>query len=480
LWDNKPPGIFFVYAGIVKLFGSVMWSVGLLDILLLLATSYFLFHFAQRYLGTPAAVVGTIASALWHCSANYVHAAQPEGFLLLLILAGYSLLRPQEEYRLLRSFAGGVLIGAAFWMKYTALAFLPFVAIAPYLEFAALDGPQRRVNLNISRRDFRVRTAALGAGGGGISAVILAYFWLSGAWAAFREAQFEVLLRYGTMGLDRSHLGLDALSEAYRQLGPWNEAVLAVALLIAWFRKELAGLIPVALATVSGLAAALLPGRFHPYYFEIVFPFLALCWGYVGIKSWEGFHCIREAMARRGWSVARGLSWLVLANLILALSIQEALNTWRDYRSLGAWRRDTRKSYAVYVPQHPLEKLADQLRVIDFLAFNSKTSDAVYVWGTAPLINFLGRRQSPSRFVSNLGLISAWGPERWREELVEELEAGPPRFMVVARHDAIPKVSGTWCDSEQLLREFPALATIVAHRYELAVNFQDFAVYLLK
>src|SRR5712691_3211454 len=56
LWDNKPPGIFWLFTLVVKVFGPVMSSVGLVDILWLLAISYFIFRFAGRYLGTAAAV----------------------------------------------------------------------------------------------------------------------------------------------------------------------------------------------------------------------------------------------------------------------------------------------------------------------------------------------------------------------------------------------------------------------------------------
>src|SRR5437773_10929315 len=31
VWDMKPPGIFWTYAVMVKLFGTVMWSVGVVD-----------------------------------------------------------------------------------------------------------------------------------------------------------------------------------------------------------------------------------------------------------------------------------------------------------------------------------------------------------------------------------------------------------------------------------------------------------------
>ncbi len=63
LWDNKPPGIFWIYALVVKVFGPVMWSVGLVDILWLLAISYFIFRFAEHYLGTAAAVIAVLVNA---------------------------------------------------------------------------------------------------------------------------------------------------------------------------------------------------------------------------------------------------------------------------------------------------------------------------------------------------------------------------------------------------------------------------------
>ena len=49
LWDNKPPGIFFLYAGISKLFGTALWGVALVDILWLLAISYCIFRFTARF-----------------------------------------------------------------------------------------------------------------------------------------------------------------------------------------------------------------------------------------------------------------------------------------------------------------------------------------------------------------------------------------------------------------------------------------------
>ena len=55
--ENKPPGILAFYALLGKLFGHVMWSVGLVDILWLLSISYCIFRFAERHLGAPAAAI---------------------------------------------------------------------------------------------------------------------------------------------------------------------------------------------------------------------------------------------------------------------------------------------------------------------------------------------------------------------------------------------------------------------------------------
>ena len=70
LWDNKPPGIFYIYALIVKIFGPVMWSIGLIDILWLLAISFCLFRFAERNPGGPTAFLAVVINAAMHIRAG--------------------------------------------------------------------------------------------------------------------------------------------------------------------------------------------------------------------------------------------------------------------------------------------------------------------------------------------------------------------------------------------------------------------------
>ncbi len=99
-----------------------MWMVGLVDILWLLTISCCIFRFAERYLGTAAAVIAVVVNANWHCRAGYINAGQPETFLMLFVYADYFLVAQGARWPSLRLYVAGLLFGAAFWLKYNALA----------------------------------------------------------------------------------------------------------------------------------------------------------------------------------------------------------------------------------------------------------------------------------------------------------------------------------------------------------------------
>ena len=480
LLDNRPPGIFFLYAPFVKLLGPVMWVAGMADILVVLVVSGLLLRFAHRHLGTPVTVIGTVAAASFHCSAGYINAAQPDGLLLVFIFAACALLALDRSAIGLHTFAAGAMLAAAFWVKYNAVAFFPWVAIVAYLDWSALDGARPRLAFRVAARDLWVRVFMLAAGFAALSALVLASFALSGSWAAFRESQLDVLLRYGATSFGQHAHGTWAVSELYLYVGPWNYAAVALALFVAWRERELGRVLPVVLAFLSGMAAILLPGKLHSYYVEMLFPFYGLCWGYIAVKGFRVFQFAQAYLARRSFHLARALSWVVLVNLAFGLVFSEGLRVVADFQYFSAWARNPRASYPDYFPQHSLDKFADQLKVIDFLRTHSAAGDQAFVWGTAPLINFLSERHSPVRFVSNLGLVSPWGPEHWRTDLVRDLDARAPLFIVVARRDAIPSVSQSYLDSEQMLASYPALAGLISSRYEPAARLRNFDIYRRK
>jgi hypothetical protein len=311
-------------------------------------------------------------------------------------------------------------------------------------------------------------------------AAVLAYFGVFGAWPAMKEIQFEVLPRYAAMAFHWSFYYIYwAVWQTQNHMGVWWEVMPALTLLIAWWRRELGRIAPLTLMALAGYISTAMQGRFHPYYFETCYPFFGMFWAYVGVKTYDGFTQLQRIFVQRQWALARGLLWVVFASLVLSLLPEESVRVVEQYRFAADWWRDSESSYKSYYWQLPLEKIGDQLRVVDYLKANSRSEDEVYIWGTAPLINFLPQRANPSRFVSNLGLMSAWVPERWRQELVRTLDSKRPRYFVVERHDEVPTLTFTTKDSEQYLRAYPPLAGLLQHQYKPAVNYQDFEVYAL-
>ncbi len=481
LWDNKPPGIFYVYVPIVKLFGPVMWCVGVMDVVWLLAISWCIFRFVQRYLGPEAAAIAILFNAGWHSTQGYVHAGQPETYLMLCVFTAYLLMSPEGRWPPVRWLAAGMMMGAAFWLKYNALIFFPLVVLLPSVDFSCLDRAPRRARLAIPFIQWVRQTSVAITGFLTVIVAMLVHLWMIGVWPWFKEEQLEVLPRYGAMVFERSHpMLLIAIFQTYRHLLPWNEAIVAVALLIAWKRRELSATAPIFIMGLTGYLLTASQGRFHPYYFETTYPFIAMCWGYVWVRTFQGFRAMSRMCAARHWKLAQVMLWVVFFNLIYAGVVTEAFRINEQYHSLAFWYRERERSYAEYLWQMDLEKLHDQLAVIDYLRAASTPQDYVYVWGTAPAINFLSQRPPATRFVSNLGLISPWGLKRWRTELVHDLTRNPPRFIVVERHDAITGVSYSKLDSEEMLQGYPALAEIISTRYQPVKNFTDFEIYRLK
>jgi len=507
LWDNKPPGIFYIYSVIVKIFGPVMWSVGAVDILWLLVFSCCLFYFSRRYLGNPGAALAVVFYVCRHCRQGYIHAVQPEAFLMLLVFAVWFLLqgtvhlppigaqtdssivaalRPVErvkvsELRVARHFAVGLLLGAAFWLKYNAVAFFPFVALLPFLDFSALAHGSSRLRLLISWREWFIQMLIVASGFVFAIATVLIYFHISGAWPAMKEIQFVVLPRYAAMSFHWSfYYFYWALWQTQNHMGVWWELMAAIALTIALWRRELGRIAPLTLMALAGYLCTAMQGRFHPYYFETSYPFFAMFWAYVGVKTFEGFLYLQRIFGQRRWALARGLLWVVLASLVFAVLPEELVRVAEQYRFVTDCWRDPEASYKTYYWQLPLERIGDQMRVVDYLKANSQPKDQVFVWGTAPLINFLPQRQCPSRFVSNLGVMSKWAPESWRQELAQTLETKRPHYIVVERHDVVSTITFTSMDSEQYLQVYPALQGLLRREYAPAVNFVDFEIYKLK
>ena len=478
LWDNKPPGIFYLYVPIVKLLGRTAWLVGAVDLVCVVAAALATFYFCARCLGPQAGATAAVLYAYWHNRKGYINAAQPEVFIILFVFAAFFLLARDGRWPKSRSFAAGLALGAAFWIKYNALAFLPLVVLLPYLDTSRLDLPSPRLGLTVPWRAWFVRNAVVLSGLAATIAGVLAWFHHSGAWPAMKEVQFQVLPRYGAMTIERTpHYFLWALRQVNFNLGTWPEAGVPLALLSAWRGRDFRRMAPIFLAAATGFLVTASQARFNAYSFETFFPFLAMLWAYTAVEIFEGFHTMARQFSRRGWATASVGVWLVLINCMYFPLPVPAMRQVERYQGLEKWWRNPEKSYGSYWWSLGIEHLGSELQAVRYLKEHSAPGDQVYVWGTAPLIYFLSGRECPSRFVSNLALVSDWAPAAWRIELVQTLKTQTPSFILVERRDAIPAVSGTTLDSEEYLIRYPSLAHLLLRRYRRVKTFRNFTVY---
>jgi hypothetical protein len=478
LWDNKPPGIFIVYAGIAKLFGRATWSVPVIDILLLLVISYFLFRFTEPYLGRAGAAIAVMAHASWHGEMKYFWIAQPETFQVVCVLAGYLLMKRRGRWSRVSWFAAGLLLGCGCWLKYNAIAFLPFLLFLPFLDTSGLDREPPKVSLTIPWRNWLARAAFFTAGLAVAIGIVLAWIVLKGAWPAMKEAQFEVLPRYAAMAVQRNpHYLLSVFARTNYFLGVWNLWATLAGLLVAWRRRDLGRFAPVFLGALSAYAATVTQVRFADYYFQTCYPFFAGIWAYLAVSIYEGSRVLARSFRQRGWRLAAALVWIVFAEALFWPLPGEFSKLTMRYEELREWRVDAKSFQSHYPRQLPFEHFDGEFEVIDYLQRNARPSDGVYVWSFKCQIYYLTGHQPPTRFVSNLGIISLWSLPSWRGELMRDLRNARPRFIVVARGDQLPVLTYVNLDSEKYLKTFPEFDSFIMNNYKAVADFDTFVIY---
>ncbi len=478
LWDNRPPTTFLVFLPIVKIFGRAMWTAGAVDILWMLAMSYFIFRFAERYAGAGVATLAVGVNAVWHSVAGYTHALVPSTFVIFFVSAGVFMVWKEAPRMLLRHFVAGVMLGMAFWATFNALAFAPLLLGLPYLDFSGLDKQPPSLRITISWREWLPRAASLAGGLAVAMFGMIAYLWLVGSWTEFRHINFEVMPGYARLPLERTEeYWLWAIKETEFVVGRMTLIVTLGALVSARHFRELRVLAPILLTAALGFFSAAAQVRFHAYYFETAYPFFAMVWGYMGVRAFESFRSLARDCRERGWRLARPLVWVLFANIVAWFAVDIFWAAVPRFEALGRWWRNPVKFYSSYPWPHSLEHLKGEFGVIRYLKENSSPSDRIFIWGTQPVIYFLAERRPATRFISNLGLISPWGPRAWQEELVRELRKSPPAVFIVVRKDAIPSVSYTHDDSEKFLRVFPELAAFIRENYQHSMAIENFEVY---
>ena len=490
-WDQKPPGIAFLYAGLRTIWPRPS-AVAFGDVVAAGLTAWLLVVLGRRLLGLPAGYLAASAFLLLghpsiaRLGGIYLR-GQSEVFIALAVTAAIVLVWPRarrsvggdrrpitEQTPRWPLLAAGLCLGAAVWLKYNALAYALPVAVA--LAVRPLASWQSRAPLKDAL--WICLGVAL------VSGATLGYFARHGALHDLRLATWDYNLRYssetypGVLGAVSYVVSLPfrrARADLLWYLGGAGAALLALtgrqarqttALVVAWL---VASVVSIALNGARGL----------PQYFVQAGPPLALALAAGATVAFERGRAWKPIMAvillAGLWKV--GVEAPAFAGLRLGGLPQLAENVAFDVRyATGQVDR------ASYLARFKGEQKYDALEVDALAALARDTtspSDRILVFGFAPAIYVESGRLSASRFFWSRPVVlefAAGTPGYGSRGLLADLDATQPPLVILQKQDWRPYAS----DSMDFFLATPVLHDWLMAGYALERDTPVFAVWRRK
>jgi hypothetical protein len=426
IFDMNLPGTYLIHLAALRAFGAGDAAWRAFDLAWLTATSLALAAFARPW-GAAAAAGSAFFFAVYHVSGGAWQAGQRDYFLVVfLVLGALGVARWASGRGLASLAAGGLALGAGLAIKPHAVLFAAALTV---------------VLIAIGVRHGTGVATPLAIFGGALAVVpaaVTAWVAASGGFAAWRDIVLDYLVPY------YARLGRPA-SWAFHRWHVWIP--LAVALVISLAHAARTRRLGVrhaiaALGVAYGLIHHLGQGKGWEYH---LYPLAA----FTGLLA---FAELRPALAQRRWFGVPLAASLVLVAVLLAQRGVEAAS--------AGWIRD--KAALVSVLTRDLGALGpgDTVQVLD-------TTDG----GLHALLR-LGAVQ-PTRFLYDFHFFhdeEAPAIRALRGELVRDLAAHPPRFVVL--FDRGWPVGGP----ERIAR-FPALARWLEEGYRARPSRRGYTVY---
>jgi hypothetical protein len=473
LWDFKPPGIFFVFAGAEALFGHTMAAPRILEGLGILAMAIASAQLSGRWYGskTPGWIGAAIAATV-HLELDFWHTGQPESFGgILTILSLW--LATSERSAATRPVLWGM---AGALLGFSALLKPPLGGVAIVL-FAYLGRQQRAIG---------TKQLLLGLGAmmfGSLLPIVatFAWFWARGGWAAMLWTLRDFVPGYTALGWQGDHRALEMFYFAAVEALTRFSALIAVGVVAALMlppltEREQSGsflLLGCSIVQITGIA---LQAKFFQYHYGATIPLLSLLAGLGWYKLWT-----RAWVFRPSGLVVVGLA--ALATATMRKPVTDVPGTvpercWARLRFLlHRPDYDSRDKLDVALHRAADYDLAADRRVATYILANTSSSDSILIWGFEPVVYWITGRRPATRFIYDVPQRSQWQTETSQRLFIDEVTRNRPAIVVVQHNDVFPGVTGHMTDSALDLGRFAALERYVDDNYDLATTIEDFDLY---
>ncbi len=464
-WDIRPPGIYYIDALAIWLFGKTGFALRLLDWLMLSLTAVAIGRlgtfFIDRRSGTWAGILFAVAYFLGN---DFWAQANGDTYVVLPMVLTLLCLAPQRRGpRPVWDFAAGMLIAWIVLMRYShGLIMLPALAMIFGEDFKLRPyGWPRRIG----------RTIALGAGFVISLGGYLLYLRLNGALHDFLYTVFVFAPQY---------VAVSSGGKVGFMVGLffWKHLILIIALSFIIVpalltakeiareprRYEMVVLLAWIITTEIGIV---LMGKYFNYHWFPLYVPLCILAG----RTYAGAFGRLRKRDGAGWKKA-----VILACLVVFMLSVGKRSVFRLYQSAAMVKgRLTHEQYLQSfdrIFEAATFSASGNYAGAAYLRTNTEPDDTVLMWGFDPLILFLADRKSPTRFITNFSIIATYCPPTWYQELLADVREKTPRYIVVGTNDFNKYITGQTEDSLALLPRFPELNTFLRkkYRYETTIG----------
>ncbi len=397
----KFPGIFFVYAGILTIFGQTSVAIHLALLFVNLATVFLIIFLGRGLLGLSAGIAAGVSFSILTLSPD-LHGfwSNSEHFVLFPAVAGVLLLRTAND-QAIRFFLSGLLLGGALLIKQHAIFFFIFGMI--YLGFRIVIQPQSFKKPLNSFGIFAI---------GGVVPIALSalLYGLTGNFSDFWFSTVQYALEY--VSLTSPGEGFENFKYNFAPILESNFLILELSLIglvsLLWkmdSKEECLFFLGFFLCSFLAITPGL---YFRPHYFLLWMPSVALLAG-------AGFHSLLVFFKHKA---------LIFA-AILTLALGFPLWIQKDtFFSMPVFEV-TRSTYG-------LNPFPESNEIAKYIANHSKEDDKVAVLGSEPQIYFYSQRKSATRHLYMYPLTEKHVyAGQMQDELIREITEARPVFIVV-------------------------------------------------
>ena len=422
--DHKPPGIWFIYAGLSYVVPftaqGLHWTIHIYNLVTLALFSLLSIKLFDRKAAFWATLVFAVVTSGPDVEGS---SASAEMFMLLPLVASFLFcIMGKEKNSFLLTLLGGVFSGMAFWIKQPAVLISVFVVAC----VALMPTAENRHYPTGGYWWLRELILPFSLGFLIPSVAILVYIWYQGTWDEFIYWAFLHNLEYA------SHVSTDLVFRLLKiRVGfilDRNPLIwtLAIAACVAGpFVNRTRGLIVTGFF-LSSLLAVAHSWQMYRHYFALICPSLSLAAG-LGIS-----HTIASLEARKHLHKC-----LIPLSFAIVVVIPTLING--DFYISNSPAQNSMLYFDVNpFPGSPV--------VADYLRENTEREDRILILGSEPQILVLAGRRSATRHPFFYQVVGPYERSReFQQQVLGDIEENRPEY-IVAVHDprswlADPKTS---------------------------------------